>query len=79
MRFINQSDPGLERYIQSRSVLLYGWVQFVIEQWDTTCSLLYGLVWLFIAFDCICACAFFYYAVTYNYVLWTEGVSEINY
>ena len=25
------------------------------------------------------AFAFFYYAVTYNYVLWTEGVSEINY
>ena len=23
--------------------------------------------------------AFFYYAVTYNYVLWAEGVSEINY
>ena len=23
--------------------------------------------------------AFFYYAVIYNYVLWTEGVSEINY
>ena len=24
------------------------------------------------------AFAFFYYAVTYNYVTWTEGVSEIN-
>ena len=23
--------------------------------------------------------ALFYYAVTYNYVLWTKGVSEINY
>ena len=25
------------------------------------------------------AFAFFYYVVTYNYVIWTEGVSEINY
>ena len=25
------------------------------------------------------AFAFFYYATTYNYVIWTEGVSEINY
>ena len=53
MRFINKSDPGLERYIRSRSLLLYGRVQFVIEQWDTTCFVLYGLVWFFISFDFI--------------------------